>query len=220
MSRFHIAVGVAVAAGLVVLYGCAALEQPPTAPAVTVTAQPVDPDPTDPEVPGDAGDTTAPEPTPVVTETPRSVEPSPSTAPTDQPVAVRPGSINEIRVKTSVFPVRRSGQTVSVNVLIESRDTGEPFILRGELNDGDLDVVSDSRDAVDGLRLIDTKNKKMHLPATTGDGVCACTPADDRGWKSETAVWVSVVFAAPPADVTAVDVSVPGFGTVANVPVV
>ena len=216
MSRFHVAVGATVAAGLVVLYGCAALEQPPTAPPVTVTAQPPEPNSTVPGDPGDTGQTFEPSPAP--TEVAPTAEPTPTSRRAEEPVTVREGSISGVRVNASIYPIRRSGQTVSANVMIQTRYPHTTIVLRQELSDGDPEVGSSSLEAVDGLRLVDARNKKLYLPATTGDGVCACAPADDRAITQERVVWVSVVFAAPPVDVTAVDVSVPGFGTVADVP--
>ena len=133
---------------------------------------------------------------------------------------MRPGAIDTVRVKAAVYPVRRAGQTATVNVLITADNPQEEFThqrraVRREPRGG---VRSDR--AVDGLRLIDPTHKKAYLPATTGDGICACTPADDAELTMTTAVWVSVVFAAPPADLTTISVQVPQFGTVTDVPLV
>jgi len=119
-----------------------------------------------------------------------------------------------------VFPVRRAGRTATVNVLIASDNPQEAFMLNGELSDGNPEVGSRSDRAVDGLRLVDATNKKAYLPATTGDGICACTPADDTKWYETNAVWVSVVFAAPPAELTTISVQIPQFGTITDVPLV
>src|SRR5215213_4392015 len=159
--------------------GGAGLPDSPTAPQATVTVQP---GPSEPKVPGDAGDTTEPKgPSPTGTDAPPSAESSSAgtPAPAEQPFAVRPGAIDKLRVKASVFPVRRAGQTATVNVLIASDNPQEAFMLNGELSDGNPEVGSRSDRAVDGLRLVDTTNKKAYLPATTGDGICACSPADD-----------------------------------------
>ena len=219
MSPIRIISSVAAVAGLIVSSGCAGLPDSPTAPQTTVTVQP---SPSDSKVSGDAGDTTEPrEPSPTATGAPPSAEPSSAgtPAPAEQPFAVRPGAIDKVRVTASVFPVRRAGQTATVNVLITSDKPQEAFMLNGELSDGNPEVGSRSDWAVDGLRLVDATNKKAYLPATTGDGICACTP-DDKILDETNAVWVSVVFAAPPADLTTISVQIPQFGTITDVPLV
>ena len=219
MSPIRIVLSVAAVVGLVVLSGCAGLPDSPTAPQTTVTVQP---SPSEPEMPGDAGDTIEPKgPSPTGTDAPPSAESSSAgtPAPAEQPFAVRPGAIDKLRVKASVFPVRRAGQTATVNVLIASDNPQEAFMLNGELSDGNPEVGSRSDRAVDGLRLVDTTNKKAYLPATTGDGICACTPAD-KVLDETNAVWVSVVFAAPPAELTTISVQIPQFGTITDVPLV
>ena len=133
---------------------------------------------------------------------------------------MRPGAIDKVRVKASVFPVRRAGQTATVNVLIASDNPQEAFMLNGELSDGNPEVGSRSDRAVDGLRLVDATNKKAYLPATTGDGICACSPADNAGLDETNALWVSVVFAAPPAQLATISVQIPQFGTITDVPLV
>jgi len=149
--------------------------------------------------------------------------PSPTQATTspseEQPVAVRPGAIDDVRVKASVYPVRRGDQTVAVNVMIESIESSDTFNLGSALSDGNPEVASNKSASVDGLRLVDPTNKKAYLPATTGTGSCLCVPADDGVWDYTSMVWVSVVFAAPPETVSAVDVQIPRFGTVNDVPI-
>ena len=75
-------------------------------------------------------------------------------------------------------------------------------------------------DAADGLRLVDGKNAKLYLVASDGNGTCVCT-GDLNGVFLEDDVpqLFSATFAAPPGDLTTVDVRVPTFGTVKGVPV-
>jgi len=141
------------------LSGCAGLPDSPTAPQTTVTVQP---GPSEPKVPGDAGDTTEPKgPSPTGTDAPPSAESSSAgtPAPAEQPFATRPGAIDKLRVTASVFPVRRAGQTATVNALITSDNPQEAFMLTVELSDGNPEVGSRSEWAVDGLRLVDATNK-------------------------------------------------------------
>lgn len=219
MSSIRIVLSMGVA-GLVVLSGCASSADSPTAPQTTVTVQP---SPSESETPGDAGDSAEPkDQSPTATAAHPSGHPSSSETrgPTEQPFAVRPGAINTVHVKASVFPVRRAGQTATVNVLIASDNPQEGFILGGDLSDGNPEVGSRSDRAVDGLRLVDATNKKAYLPATTGDGICACIPADNAELNETNAVWVSVVFAAPPAELSTISVQIPQFGTITDVPLV
>lgn len=223
MFPIRFALLAAAVAGLLVLSGCADLPASPTAPQPTAaTVQPTEPGvPSESEVPGDPGDTTEPgQPTPSAAEPTPAGGPSPSDTgvPPEQPFTVRPGAIDGVRVNASVFPVRRAGQTAVVNVLLASANPEERFSLQMELSDGNPEVGSRENGSVDGLRLVDATNKKAYLPATTGDGVCACTPADDRMWTKDSAIWVSVIFAAPPADLTTINVQIPQFGTVTDVP--
>src|SRR5215207_7095376 len=136
VSPIRIVLSSSAVAAMVVLSGCAGLPDSPTAPQTTVTVQP---SPSQSEVPGDAGDTTEPKkPAPTATDAPPSGQPSSSgtPAPAEQPFAVRPGAIDKVRVKASVFPVRRAGQIATVNVLITSDNPQEAFMLSGELSDG------------------------------------------------------------------------------------
>ena len=73
---------------------------------------------------------------------------------------------------------------------------------------------------MDGIQLVDGKHSKLYLVASDGDGTCLCS----RGLSavfldSGEPLLLSATYAAPPADVTAVDVRVPNFGIITNVPV-
>jgi len=90
------------------------------------------------------------------------------------------------------------------------------------------DLLSDSNNqasdkgawAADGLQVIDGKNSKLYLVASDGQGQCLCSRQllGKYVFAGQPMV-LSATFAAPPADVTTVDVRVPGFGTVVRVPV-
>jgi hypothetical protein len=138
----------------------------------------------------------------------------------EQPFAVRPGTVDHNRVKAYLYPVHRGGETSTVNLMIKSDDPNHTFVLGSSLGDHNPEVSASEKASVDGIRLIESGRKKAYLPATTGDGSCLCTPTSDAAYEYHTQVWVSVIFAAPPASVAAVDVFIPIFGTVSNVPVV
>lgn len=146
--------------------------------------------------------------------------PLPSVTAAEEPVASRPGSIDKVGVTAQVFPVRRSGGTATVDLYIASKDSEDEFMIGGKLGDGNTETSSKSLSSVDGIRLLDTTAKKAYLPAITADGACVCSPDDASTLTFNSAVWVTVTFAAPPTDVSVVSVSVPTFGTFTDVPVV
>jgi hypothetical protein len=144
---------------------------------------------------------------------------APTPRPTEQPVAVRPGAFDKTAVNAYIYPVRRSGQTATANVLIRSEDPDKEFMVSTALGDGNPEVSAQNLGSVDGIRLIDNTAKKAYLPATTGEGVCLCSPTDDAAYAFNTTMWVTVVFAAPPEATSKVDLLLPVFGTVTDVPV-
>lgn len=197
--------GLTIAAGAAVLFAGCSVPSTPTYP----TQQP-DPLP--------SVSTARPTGTPTAEPTGASATPTPAEPP-EQPVATRPAALLKVKVRGSLYPVQRTGDMATVNLFIESQNPDETFKIFGALSDNNPETSSKNEDAADGLRLIDPAARKAYLPATTADGSCMCTPdgqAVDFGDSSE---WVTVVFAAPPATTTKVDVFVPRFGTFNNVPI-
>ena len=174
--------------------------------------------PTTPDLPA-VQPPSPPTPTGTLTASSSASTPTPTQSAGEDPVATRPGSIGKVSVTTQVFPVRRSGDTATVDLYVASRNPGDEFMLSGSLGDGNTETASKSLRSVDGIRLLDTTAKKAYLPAVTADGTCVCSPDDDNTTNFNTSVWVTVTFAAPPASVTAVSVAVPTFGTFTDVPV-
>jgi hypothetical protein len=116
-----------------------------------------------------------------------------------------------------LYPVRRAGGTSHVNLSLES---SKVMTVGQLLGDGNHQAIDDTGFAADGLQLVDGKNSKVHLVASDGNGQCVCSRNLLQARPSAgNPVLISATFAAPPADVKAVDVRVPSFGTVANVPV-
>ncbi len=177
--------------------------------------------PTAPVTPQLETETRSPSSAPAPTSGPTTTETASTPTPTagEQPVASRPGSFKAVRVDAQMFPVHRSGGTATVNVYIASRSPDDTFMLFDHLGDGNTETASKSSTSVDGIRLLDTAAKKAYLPAVTADGLCVCAPDDDSTMAYINSVWVTVTFAAPPETVTSVSVSVPSFGTFADVPV-
>lgn len=196
---------------------------PPSPVPQTATSAPAAPSttPTTPSTPSQAS-TPSSASTPSQASTPSSPSTPAPASPSagDQPVATRPGSFNTHKVTAQLYPVRRSGDTATVDLYVTSQKPGETFMLFDFLSDGNTETTSKAIGTVDGIRLLDTTNKKAYLPAVTVDGSCVCSPDDANTLRSRSSVWVTVTFAAPPTTLTTVSVSVPSFGTFTDVPVV
>lgn len=181
-------------------------------------------------LPPAAPDTTSPSPAP---SGPPAASPQPGTSSSSAPAptasttpapreafAVLRGSLEEVPVVAEVYPVHREGATSTLNVRLTGKRPGAEFRILDALNDRNPETGARSNTAPDALRLIDPQAKKGYLPATTGQGDCVCSPATN-GWMDHyTDVTVSATFAAPPASRTTIDVMIPGFGTVNDVPLV
>ena len=145
--------------------------------------------------------------------------PSGSASSGDTPFATRPGSFDKDKVVATLYPVRRSGETASVNLYIAAQDPDGTFMLLNSLGDGNTETSSKALTSVDGVRLVDPVAKKAYLPAVTADGQCVCSPDDGATGEVRSSVWVTVTFAAPPAELAMINVTVPTFGTFTDVPV-
>ena len=176
------------------------------------TRAPVDPiDPVGPATPAASVPASQPAaPVPV---------PSGSASAGDQPVVSRPGSFDKDRVVATLYPVRRTGETASVNLYVAAQDPDGTFMLLNSLGDGNTETSSKALTSVDGVRLVDPVAKKAYLPAVTSDGQCVCSPDDGATGEVRSSVWVTVTFAAPPAQLTIINVTVPTFGTFTDVPI-
>ncbi|MPY80353.1 MAG: hypothetical protein GEV04_18215 [Actinophytocola sp.] len=83
----------------------------------------------------------------------------------------------------------------------------------------------DGEEDVSGVYLVDGKNKKKHLPVRYRDPtnpkaglVCLCSRAR-LGVAGGQTGYLNATFAAPPEDVTSVDVHIPHVGTFKDVPI-
>ena len=71
----------------------------------------------------------------------------------------------------------------------------------------------------DGVRLVDSARRKLYLAASDGKGNCLCTRGLQGDLEPGHTYTFYATYAAPPAEVAALDVSFPQFGTVSRVPV-
>ncbi|WP_375430260.1 hypothetical protein [uncultured Friedmanniella sp.] len=138
-----------------------------------------------------------------------------------QSVATRTSSKGGKKVTVTLYPVLRSGTTSTVNYTLSSPvDSTDRLQVADLLSDGDYKASDSTGLAGDGLQLVDGKNSKLYLVASDGVGNCLCSRSLSSVFLSgNVPVVLSATFAAPPADVTIVDVKIPNFGTVKDVPV-
>lgn len=144
----------------------------------------------------------------------------PSTPPADvQPVRTLRGAFEEKAVTAEIYPIERGATTATVNVRFRlTTPTLTGFRIYQSLSDHKPELSDRGKTAPDGLRLLDTAAGKAYLPATIGTGECLCSPRVNTAFDDVDDVTVTVAFAAPPATLTHMDLMVPGFGTIADVP--
>lgn len=185
-------------------------------------------------VPGCLGgdDEQAAEPAPKETETaaePQATSTTPGGEQVEVPeeaLASRDGAISGTPVKLELLELKRGGETSVLTFRIatvggdevqigEKFDDGADQKIEGASNtDAPLNVTS-----MDGITLVDTQNRKRYLVGRDSKGVCACDSGLGGVFLGSDPVILSATYAAPPADISAMDVLVPGFGTFKDVPV-
>jgi hypothetical protein len=142
-----------------------------------------------------------------------------------EPIAERDGSIDQHPVKLQIIELKRSGETSELTIrLVATGDTDGAQVAQ-TFEDG-VDQKLKTPDAqlenatLDGISLIDSKNRKRYLAGRDETNACVCDKGLSNAFVGADAPLVlSVTFAAPPDDVDAMDVVVPRFGTFKDVPV-
>jgi hypothetical protein len=183
---------------------------------------------------GSSGDTktvtVAPAPTftgQATTPSGTATTPAASSAPA---LAAREGNVNDIPVRLEIIELKRSGSTVALSLRLSTTsdrraqvaDTFDDGIFqatgKNRVSDNPTAEVRNA-DSVDGIALIDAKNARKHLVGRDAEGNCLCDVDLGRGFvTSDGPLLLSATFGAPPADVQAMDVFVPHYGTFKNVP--
>jgi hypothetical protein len=204
------------------LPGTGSADPPPASqpPPVTVTAS----------APGTPTD--APSATGSASDLPASTEPTPTEATPadpDQPgagdqlgrvVAVRTGLVGRAKTTMKLYPLQRDGATSHLNFSLASPVDSVQGQVGQTLSDSNFSAIDKTGDTADGLQLVDGKHAKLYLVASDGRGQCVCSRGLSNVFLRDNVPTVfSATFAAPPADVAQVDVRIPGYGTVKNVPV-
>ena len=137
------------------------------------------------------------------------------------PVTSRTASADGRTLTLEVYPVLRAGAVSHLNLAISAPGSGTDTVsLRALLSDGNASTSDRAPFTADGLQLVDGRNGKLYLVASNGQGQCLCSRELSIVRAGESSpVLISATFAAPPPDVTTVDVRIPSFGTVTGVPV-
>jgi hypothetical protein len=148
---------------------------------------------------------------------------TPNGTPTDlgAPAATRDGTADHQKATVAVYAIRRSDTLAVMHFTVTVDPDAEDGIFVFDLfSDGDATTGDgNSSTSVDGVRLVDSARRKVYLAASDGKGKCLCT-RDMRGDLEPGHTYTFyATYAAPPAEVTAIDVAFPQFGTVSRVPV-
>jgi len=134
------------------------------------------------------------------------------------------GSIDGGRARFIVTQLQRSGPTVILNARLELVDpAGDELQVASSLEDGTFQELesgaSEPGDVFDGVAMIDPEGRKKYLVARDETNHCVCS--NDLGAafiSAEAPVELAATLTAPPPDVTQVDLIVPGFETLRDVP--
>ncbi|WP_157547791.1 hypothetical protein [Nonomuraea candida] len=149
------------------------------------------------------------------TSAPPSAAPS-STLPPDKVLAGRKGTLDGHGFRIDVTQLVRRERFV--NLTFTATVTKEGGGLGWQVHNA-FAAVPSQNPTVDGVFLVDVKNAKKHLVALDSEGKCVCSRIESLFLKQDDTAVFSATFAAPPADVTSVDVHIPNVGTLADVPI-
>jgi hypothetical protein len=161
---------------------------------------------------------------PTEQETSTAAEPEPEEPP--EALAASEGAIDGHPVRLEVTELARTGAIVALTFRLTMDDplaeeNSDSAQLSDTFDDGyseQLGATQDTR-TLDGISLIDAENRKRHLVARDSEGVCGCDGELGGAFLDPGApLTLSATFAAPPEDVEAVDVVIPRFGTLKDVP--
>ena len=142
-------------------------------------------------------------------------------------VAARDGEFNGKAVRLEITELRRSGTTTALTFELSideprAGETDDTAQVGAVFDDGFSEADGGKGQdpfTTDGISLIDTANSKRYLVARDSEGVCVCDGELSSTFvESAAPLLLSATFGAPPADIEAVDVVIPKFGTFKDVP--
>ncbi|TDD17332.1 hypothetical protein [Nonomuraea diastatica] len=118
------------------------------------------------------------------------------------------------KAKVDVTALQRQGRTISLNWTVTALD-GKVNLHNG-MSESPLDFT------VSAVSLIDPVNAKRYRVARNGtgeDAECVCSGTQGQFLEKGDSSTLYAVFAAPPADVTKINVEMPMFGVFTDVPI-
>lgn len=142
-------------------------------------------------------------------------------------LASRDGLVDKQPVTLQIAELKRSGSTTALTLrLQEGPGAGTTAQVAGTFDDGLFEKQTGNGatsisggSSLDGVFLIDAKNRKKYLVGRDPTGACACESNLSTAFVGKSApLLLSATFGVPPPDVRAVDVFVPHFGTFKDVP--
>lgn len=142
-------------------------------------------------------------------------------------LASRDGLVDKQPVTLQIAELKRSGSTTALTFRLQEgpgadataqvAETFDDGLFEKQTGNGATSISGGS--SLDGVFLIDAKNRKKYLVGRDSTGACACESNLSTAFVGKSApLLLSATFGAPPADVRAVDVFVPHFGTFKDVP--
>ncbi|MEU7863158.1 hypothetical protein [Nonomuraea sp. NPDC049141] len=118
------------------------------------------------------------------------------------------------KARVDITALKRQGRTISLNWTVTATD-GKVNLHNG-MGSGTLDFT------VSAVSLIDPVNAKRYRVARNGtgeDAKCVCSGTQGQFLESGDATTLYAVFAAPPPDVTKINVEMPMMGVFTDVPI-
>ncbi|MEV0150639.1 MULTISPECIES: hypothetical protein [unclassified Nonomuraea] len=156
-------------------------------------------------------ETTTAAPAPQQTEATKAAEPTEAIATREASVA---GGGQTGKARVDITGLKRQGRTVTLNWTVTALD-GKVNLHNG-MSTGTLDF------SVSAVSLIDPVNAKRYRVARNGataDSECVCSRTQGQFLERGQTSSLYAVFAAPPADVTQVNVEMPMIGVLTDVPI-
>jgi hypothetical protein len=141
-------------------------------------------------------------------------------------IAEGQGSADGARFTFRITELKRSGPTVVLNATVEwAEGADDSMQVSSTFSDGQFQSLEDSEgdeegDVFDGVALIDPEGRKKYLVARESTGRCVCSTDRSAAFvAADTPVSLVATLAAPPEDVTKVNVVVPRVKTFTDVPI-
>lgn len=173
----------------------------------------------EPAPPGDSTNVPAGTPAPAGTGEPGDLVASPEPAPPAGGVlASREVQDRGHDLLFEITGLRRQGATLGLQwriTLVQANEAGDRWSPWSKMGSGSADFT------VSGVTLVDPVNAQRYLPARSGgeDGECACSQSTNFYIEEGDTADFFANYAAPPADVTTLNVEFPRFGAFTDVPV-